>query len=296
MRYLLSLTLGVFMVMGSLAQTTVTIEGGADDVVDSDFYLPANGNYEYNWSAIIYLQSDIGIAGDISEISFYISLYADGGSSYSMDNQKIYMAHTASDEFSNTDKPDPSSMTKVYDGNITWSGTGWYSITLDTEFYYDNSDNLMIYYENHNGDFTWDYPEFRYTLLQPFYAKEDHADGSLPTGSGTEMNRPDIKLVITESTLPVELLDFNANFVDSDATITWTTATEVNNDYFIVERSNDMVNFTEIARIEGQGFSHIATDYTYVEEDVPDKKNYYYRLSQVDFNRILLTQPPGYQP
>lgn len=83
--------------------------------------------------------------------------------------------------------------------------------------------------------------------------------------------------------LPVELLSFNAVCVNSTVKLQWTTATEVNNQYFSVERSADGVIWSEIGRINGAGNSNVMQQYAYTDE-APVKGASYYRLSQVDYN------------
>ncbi|MBV6643299.1 MAG: T9SS type A sorting domain-containing protein [Cyclobacteriaceae bacterium] len=84
------------------------------------------------------------------------------------------------------------------------------------------------------------------------------------------------------STLPVELLSFDASF-ENNVKITWSTATEVNNEYFSLERSEDGVEFYEIARIEGNGNSTEVIEYAF-EDDSYKSEVEYYRLTQVDFD------------
>jgi hypothetical protein len=86
------------------------------------------------------------------------------------------------------------------------------------------------------------------------------------------------------SPLPVELLSFDAVPVNNaEVLVTWTTASEINNDQFIVERSLDAVNFEFVGEVNGAGNSNFTRNYT-----LTDVKPYngvsYYRLRQVDFN------------
>ncbi|MFO7789229.1 MAG: T9SS type A sorting domain-containing protein, partial [Bacteroidales bacterium] len=85
------------------------------------------------------------------------------------------------------------------------------------------------------------------------------------------------------NTLPIELLSFTAKCTGDNITINWTTASETNNDYFILEKSRDMDDFVEIARIEGQGFSSTNIEYIYDDSLIFSGYNYY-RLTQVDFD------------
>ena len=83
--------------------------------------------------------------------------------------------------------------------------------------------------------------------------------------------------------LPIELVSFTANCNGRSALIEWTTATEKNNDFFVLERSNDAVNFKEIARIAGAGNSIEPINYAYTDFGVRNGDNYY-RLVQVDYD------------
>ncbi|MBQ2572622.1 MAG: T9SS type A sorting domain-containing protein, partial [Bacteroidales bacterium] len=83
--------------------------------------------------------------------------------------------------------------------------------------------------------------------------------------------------------LPIELVSFTATCDGRSSLIEWTTATEKNNDYFSLERSDDAVNFTEIARVAGAGNSIEPIDYAYPDYGIHGGDNYY-RLVQVDYD------------
>ena len=83
--------------------------------------------------------------------------------------------------------------------------------------------------------------------------------------------------------LPIVLLDFSASCENNASKITWTTATEINNDYFELEKSYDAFNFFSVGTIKGNGNSHQFKEYTYRDYETSDK-TVYYRLKQVDFN------------
>jgi hypothetical protein len=85
------------------------------------------------------------------------------------------------------------------------------------------------------------------------------------------------------SPLPVELVDFKAACNNNEVTINWTTATEVNNDYFTVQRSTDLVMFDNIAVVEGAGNSNTYRNYT-AKDQYPVSGTSYYRLMQTDYN------------
>ncbi len=83
--------------------------------------------------------------------------------------------------------------------------------------------------------------------------------------------------------LPIELTSFSAscgkNFVD----LKWSTASELNNDYFQIERSADARNYEAIGTVDGSGNSSSSHNYSFSDEQ-PLPGTSYYRLKQVDFD------------
>jgi hypothetical protein len=87
------------------------------------------------------------------------------------------------------------------------------------------------------------------------------------------------------SPLPVTWLNFDAQFnnATSNVDVSWTTASEINNDYFEVLRSIDAVNFNVIGTVDGAGNSSLVKDYKF-EDSNPLTGISYYKIRQVDFN------------
>ncbi len=90
-------------------------------------------------------------------------------------------------------------------------------------------------------------------------------------------------LVQSSTPLPVELLAFDATPDGDDVLCTWSTATELNNDFFTVERSADGAAFTDIGEMDGAGNSQTTLHYAF-DDDAPLSGLSYYRLRQTDFN------------
>jgi hypothetical protein len=86
------------------------------------------------------------------------------------------------------------------------------------------------------------------------------------------------------SPLPVEMVYFKASASDKDILLTWSTASELNNLRFDIERSTDAQNFMKIGEVPGLGNSHGIQSYDYTDEDVVPGVIYYYRLKQVDID------------
>ncbi|MGI4872776.1 MAG: T9SS type A sorting domain-containing protein [Janthinobacterium lividum] len=85
--------------------------------------------------------------------------------------------------------------------------------------------------------------------------------------------------------LPVTLTAFTAQAAGNrDALLQWSTATEINNASFEVERSFDGVAFAKIGQVAGQGNKLTPTNYTLTDANVAAKASgpVYYRLRQVD--------------
>jgi hypothetical protein len=84
--------------------------------------------------------------------------------------------------------------------------------------------------------------------------------------------------------LPVTIISFTAQKLnDHTAVLEWQTGNEKNNDYFIIERSSDGINFESIGTIKGAGSSTNFLSYSFTDEN-PFQDINYYRLKQVDFN------------
>ena len=83
--------------------------------------------------------------------------------------------------------------------------------------------------------------------------------------------------------LPVNLISFNGYNKDDKNYLNWSTATELNNAYFEIERSINGENFTAISKIPGAGNSTEPNNYNFVDE-TPFHGSNYYRLNQIDMN------------
>ena len=89
--------------------------------------------------------------------------------------------------------------------------------------------------------------------------------------------------VTKETPLPIELMSFDASLNDGTVALNWITATETNNDYFTIERSDNVNTFESIATIDGMGTSNIVNSYKYIDRS-PNLGANYYRLKQTDFD------------
>jgi hypothetical protein len=86
------------------------------------------------------------------------------------------------------------------------------------------------------------------------------------------------------SPLPIELLNFEAHLkTTNQVELIWQTASEINNDFFTVEKSINGSDWNELKQIDGAGNSTAILNYTATDEHpYPDVT--YYRLKQTDFD------------
>lgn len=113
--------------------------------------------------------------------------------------------------------------------------------------------------------------------------------GNVNSGSITSLIPFDSYSPITFGTtkpvnpLPIELLHFDVNCDGNNRIVSWSTATEINNDYFVVEHSTNGIIFDEITQIQGAGNSNVVNNYFFVDDSYISE-NIYYRLKQIDFD------------
>lgn len=90
--------------------------------------------------------------------------------------------------------------------------------------------------------------------------------------------------IYVDGVLPIELLSFDGSVINSrNVLLEWSTASEKNNDYFIIERSVDGYNWLQIKNIDATGNSNTQINYTTIDNSAP-RAIVYYKLSQVDFD------------
>ena len=278
-----------------------TVETGIIDFIAGDFIL---GNY----NLILGLTNEIGTQGTISAYSgsflSYVATTGSGvykrmflspsvnylfpiGSTTTSYNPATLNFSGSIDNFSaRVDEiPNPASYYLSTDKdslvNRMWfisesvSGGTTSNLTLQWETTHENSlfsrptSNIYHYYTNEWNEEAY---SSRNVVASPYTT----------TASGITSFSP---FVIGKSglVLPIDLLIFSANYNSKVVNITWSTASETNNDYFTLEKSKDGLNFTAFSKIDGAGNSNITLNYS-VEDNNPYNGISYYRLKQTDFD------------
>ena len=81
--------------------------------------------------------------------------------------------------------------------------------------------------------------------------------------------------------LPIELISFTAKQQNDNNTISWVTGVEINNDYFTIERSIDILSWASVHYRDGTNTAYIRS-YSFVDHNIT--QSYYYRLGQTDYD------------
>ena len=108
--------------------------------------------------------------------------------------------------------------------------------------------------------------------------------------NNTNNNTSECSVCFT-AVLPVEMLSFTVELIENlpvgkegdQVLCKWTTTAEINNDFFIVERSKNLQEWEYVGTVKGAGNTTQQTDYSLLDEQ-PYSGTSYYRLKQVDFN------------
>ena len=90
-------------------------------------------------------------------------------------------------------------------------------------------------------------------------------------------------LVMNYNAVPVELTSFTGNVVEDGVLLNWTTATELNNQGFDIERSTSVQSWEKIGFVPGYGTTTEPKAYSFLDENVTSG-TYTYRLKQLDFD------------
>lgn len=296
--------LGLILCLDLSAQSgCTTISDGTYGNTQTTPFVPVYGLYNYSWSSSIYYQSDIGAAKTITNISWYVDEYQSGYSQsgpYTFSNLKIWFGYTTLSGWTNisnvggTNRPTSTnapqgitSWTKVFDGPVTFNvSNAWQPIILDSPFSYNGTSNLIVHVENWDGSWSYGYPYFHYTSTSSSSlrtVKYGYQDASMGPTAGTRgYTRPDIQFC-EATALPITLISFDVTPSNDGNLILWDVATQYNNDYYTIERSDDGIEFREITKIPGDGTATYRMKYSYYDEDFPEGINYY-RLKQTDFD------------
>jgi hypothetical protein len=84
--------------------------------------------------------------------------------------------------------------------------------------------------------------------------------------------------------LPIQLISFEATPQSGEVNLKWSTASELNNDFFTIQRSRDAEDWEDVITVKGAGTVNVRTDYE-TTDGLPFHGVSYYRLKQTDYDK-----------
>ena len=186
-------------------------------------YLPTYTYYNYSLTQQIYTAAELGQAGEISSIDFYKN-----GSNGDTRNLDIYLVSTTKTAFSgSTDWITVTAADLVYSGNVTFANDAWTTITLDSPFSYDGTNNIAIIVDDNTGSYVSS-PSFRVfdatSQAIRIYSDGTNYDPTAPTSyNGTVLNvKNRIRLAVSAPSACPRPTQLAVNYTGgTSATVSW---------------------------------------------------------------------------
>jgi hypothetical protein len=175
-----------------------------------------------------------------------------------------------------------------------WDFTSTGTITADVTFSYRGAENTMIApYNTGNIGAQWWAAAWLPNNANIGSAPAVLAGVGTVSAPGLTFNAATFTPMVLSALaapLPVELVSFTSQCNGSSIDLNWTTASEINNNFFTVQRSDDGISFYDIGVVQGNGTSSMMHSYT-LSDNIPTSGAVYYRLRQTDYNGQYTTTP-----
>ncbi len=157
--------------------------------------------------------------------------------------------------------------------NLTLSWSSIYDHVIDPE--------MAIVWKNGGG--TIEEGNWKQVNIDPIYGIVNATERSVtvPATSFSQYTVSD-----GNNPLPVVLTRFSAELAEPHVALDWETASEINSDFFSVERSENGKDFEEIGQLKAAGDSQQPIQYRYIDEQAAKRfsGSLFYRLRTVDFD------------
>ncbi len=115
-------------------------------------------------------------------------------------------------------------------------------------------------------------------FLEVYWFSDNSDGGSFDSNGGSNYMAS-----FTVNVLPVDLTSFTAKTENNTVNLAWTTALEINNDYFQIERKTAAEDWTAIGKVNGNGNSDTENRYAFADKNPANGVNFY-RLKQTDYD------------
>ena len=106
--------------------------------------------------------------------------------------------------------------------------------------------------------------------------------GGNGAGNDAGISIDDLSITPATTTVPVEFIDFDAERFDDHVLLTWSTASELNNHLFEIQKSTYGEEFVPIAEVSGNGTTNEIQHYSYTDYNASPSA--FYRLKQIDYD------------
>ncbi len=168
------------------------------------------------------------------------------------------------------------------------SDNTWYRLVLAVE----NGVSFKAYID---GQLVFDHttmpvddPRYSLASVLHIFGDDDGDDGLIDCAElaiwDYALTAPEVAALGSVGTvLPVELTSFLATQSNGIVTLQWSTATELNNNGFEIQRKGIQSNWATIGFVKGNGTTTDPKDYSFADQLLGTGK-YSYRLKQIDFN------------
>lgn len=135
-----------------------------------------------------------------------------------------------------------------------------------------------------DGTVVWDYYIGNPSNLA-WSNNNDVVIGHLMDGNGLDKTIFDNMIIgeVYDSALPVEMSSFEVSRISDKVAVNWKTESELNNDYFTIERSRNGKDFHKLVSVQGAGTTNEQQSYSYYDKN-PFPGVSYYRIVQTDFD------------
>lgn len=202
---------------------SVMLEGDVivgDGGLATNSSLPSNSYYNYSLTQQIYTADELGEAGFITGMAFYL----DGVES--IRTFDLYMKSTTKSNFSSaTDWETVSDANKVFSGSVTLAANAWNLIPFDTPFIYDGTSNIVLVADDNTGsDSTtmsfsvFDAPNQAISVC----SEETNFDPVMPQSSyyeATDLLSVKNQIILTKEAFPTDLYSITVSANPAEAGI-----------------------------------------------------------------------------
>ncbi|MCC9135346.1 T9SS type A sorting domain-containing protein [Pontibacter silvestris] len=171
------------------------------------------------------------------------------------------------------------------DGTVSGIGSFYFTGTTINQgtFAKSSKDYIVFYDKSSTNNAVFDVNNSKTTSKATRSEVTSYVDTN--TFTATCATCSDVVSRNSTSTLPVELVSFTVKKdANSQAQLTWSTASEENNAYFEIQRSVDGKTWEVIGKVTGAGNSSVKRSYTFTDTDFERiaVTTVYYRLNQID--------------